>query len=136
MGSPLRNTSKPPSTLQPLSKNKMAAIASATPVAVKGLSLPARKSTAGRAVAQKKAVAKSVVKTAVVCQKETKAAKAVSAGVSAGALFMATYPELALAEVTPSLKNLLLSVLAGGGVLGAIAVAVIGMSQFDKIRRS
>ncbi|KAK3245289.1 hypothetical protein CYMTET_45133 [Cymbomonas tetramitiformis] len=115
----------------------MAAIASATPIAVKGLSLPARKSTAGRAVAQKKVVTKSVVKTAVVCQKENKAAKAVSAGVSAGVLLMATYPEIAqAAEVTPSLKNLLLSVLAGAGVLGGIGIAVIGVSQFDKIRRS
>jgi hypothetical protein len=37
--------------------------------------------------------------------------------------------------VSPSLKNLLLSVLAGGSVLVLIAVAVVGVSTFDKVTR-
>lgn len=39
------------------------------------------------------------------------------------------------AAVTPSLKNLLLSVLAGGTVLAGIAVAIVGVSTFDKVTR-
>jgi|TARA_B100000401_G_scaffold420833_1_gene346607 hypothetical protein len=44
-------------------------------------------------------------------------------------------PLVAEAAVTPSLKNTLLSVVAGGLVLGAIAAAVIGVSTFDKVNR-
>jgi hypothetical protein len=39
------------------------------------------------------------------------------------------------AAVSSSLKNLLLSVLAGGSVLVVIAVAVVGVSSFDKTSR-
>ena len=39
------------------------------------------------------------------------------------------------AAVTPSLKNLLLSVLAGGSVLVLIAAAVAGVANFDKLSR-
>ena len=39
------------------------------------------------------------------------------------------------AAVSPSLKNLLLSVLAGGSVLVLIAVAVTAVSTFDKVSR-
>lgn len=39
------------------------------------------------------------------------------------------------AAVTPSLKNLLLSLVAGGTVLAVIAVAIIGVSSFDKVVR-
>ena len=46
-----------------------------------------------------------------------------------------TNPLVAEASVTPSLKNTLLSVVAGGVVLGAIAAAVIGVSSFDKVSR-
>lgn len=44
-------------------------------------------------------------------------------------------PLVAEASITPSLKNTLLSVVAGGVVLAAIAVAVIGVSSFDKVSR-
>ena len=37
--------------------------------------------------------------------------------------------------VSPSLKNLLLSVLAGGVVLVAIGAAVAGVSTFDPVQR-
>ncbi|XP_051129656.1 uncharacterized protein LOC127250416 [Andrographis paniculata] len=47
-------------------------------------------------------------------------------------------PEMAQAAdgLTPSLQNFLLSIAAGGVVLGAIAGAVIGVSNFDPIRRA
>ena len=45
-------------------------------------------------------------------------------------------PDVAEAAVTPSLKNALLSIVAGGVVLAAIVGAVIGVSNFDPVRRS
>jgi hypothetical protein len=45
-------------------------------------------------------------------------------------------PLAAQAAVTSSLKNLLGSVVAGGVVLGAIAGAVVLVSQFDKVDRT
>ncbi|TYJ24951.1 hypothetical protein E1A91_A07G014600v1 [Gossypium mustelinum] len=47
-------------------------------------------------------------------------------------------PEIAQAAdgVTPSLKNFLLSIAAGGVVLVAIIGAVIGVSNFDPVKRS
>ena len=42
---------------------------------------------------------------------------------------------LSTAAVSPSLKNLLLSVLAGGSVLVVIAVGVVAVSSFDKVTR-
>lgn len=44
-------------------------------------------------------------------------------------------PLVAEAAVTPSLKNLLNSVIAGGVVLGAIAGAVSAVSAFDPVNR-
>ncbi|KAH1131869.1 hypothetical protein J1N35_003247 [Gossypium stocksii] len=47
-------------------------------------------------------------------------------------------PEIAQAAdgVTPSLKNFLLSIAAGGVVVVAIIGAVIGVSNFDPVKRS
>ncbi|KAK5773198.1 uncharacterized protein LOC108463015 [Gossypium arboreum] len=47
-------------------------------------------------------------------------------------------PEVAQAAdgVTPSLKNFLLSIVAGGVVLVAIVGAVIGVSNFDPVKRT
>lgn len=59
----------------------------------------------------------------------------VGAAVSAAAVATISSPLAAEASVTPSLRNTLLSVVAGGVVLAAIAVAVIGVSSFDKVSR-
>merc|ERR1711959_728607 len=48
----------------------------------------------------------------------------------------ATLPITTQAEVTPSLKNLLNSVLAGGVVLAAIAAAVSAVANFDPVNRA
>ncbi|KAK9142208.1 hypothetical protein Syun_011608 [Stephania yunnanensis] len=45
-------------------------------------------------------------------------------------------PDVAEAAVSPSLKNFLLSIVAGGVVFGAIVGAVIGVSNFDPVKRS
>jgi Sec-independent protein secretion pathway component TatC len=53
-------------------------------------------------------------------------------------LAAAVVPEIAEAAqpgVSPSLKNLLLSVVAGGSVLTVIGVAVAGVSTFDPVKR-
>ena len=64
----------------------------------------------------------------------TKLEKMTAAATAASAAALAN-PLVAEAAVTPSLKNTLLSVVAGGLVLGAIAAAVIGVSTFDKVSR-
>ncbi|ESW10671.1 hypothetical protein PHAVU_009G228600 [Phaseolus vulgaris] len=45
-------------------------------------------------------------------------------------------PDVAEAAVSPSLKNFLLSIGAGGVVVVAIVGAVIGVSNFDPVKRS
>ena len=53
-------------------------------------------------------------------------------------LAAAVVPEIAEAAqpgVSPSLKNLLLSVVAGGFVLTVLGVAVAGVSTFDPVKR-
>ena len=57
------------------------------------------------------------------------------AGVTVGVAAMMANPLVAEAAVTPSLKNLLSSVVAGGVVLGAIAVGITAVSTFDTINR-
>ena len=58
-----------------------------------------------------------------------------TAAATAAAAAALANPLVAEAAITPSLKNTLLSVVAGGIVLAAIAAAVIGVSTFDKIGR-
>ncbi|GAB4836957.1 hypothetical protein Ancab_001871 [Ancistrocladus abbreviatus] len=45
-------------------------------------------------------------------------------------------PQVAEAAVTPSLKNFLLSIFAGGVVLAVLGGAVIGVAFFDPVKRS
>ncbi|KAG0616347.1 hypothetical protein M758_5G107400 [Ceratodon purpureus] len=62
----------------------------------------------------------------------------VAALTSLALLAAAVVPEIAEAAqpgVSPSLKNLLLSVVAGGTVLTVIGVAVAGVSTFDPVKR-
>ncbi|KAK4391851.1 hypothetical protein Sango_1962900 [Sesamum angolense] len=64
--------------------------------------------------------------------------KAVS-GLTAAALTASmVVPDVAEAAsgVSPSLKNFLLSIVAGGVVLTAIVGAVIGVANFDPVKRS
>ncbi|XP_039144426.1 uncharacterized protein LOC120281800 [Dioscorea cayenensis subsp. rotundata] len=64
----------------------------------------------------------------------------VVAGLTAAALAAALLvPEVAEAAqpgISPSLKNFLLSIAAGGVVLTAILGAVIGVANFDPVKRS
>ena len=56
-----------------------------------------------------------------------------TAAVTAASAAALANPLVAEAAMTPSPKNTLLSVVAGGIVLAAIGAAVIGVSTFDKI---
>lgn len=44
-------------------------------------------------------------------------------------------PLVAEAAVTPSLRNFLYSLVAGGTVLGGIALAITAVSNFDPVKR-
>jgi hypothetical protein len=57
------------------------------------------------------------------------------AGVAAGAAAMLASPLAAQAAVTPSLSNLLNSLVAGGAVLALIATAISAVSNFDPVSR-
>ncbi|KAJ6957633.1 hypothetical protein D5086_031903 [Populus alba] len=76
------------------------------------------------------------------CRFQVKASlkEKVVTGLTAGALTVSmVIPEVAEAAgpgVSPSLKNFLLSIVAGGVVFAAIAGAVVGVSNFDPVRRS
>jgi hypothetical protein len=66
---------------------------------------------------------------------EKKDVEKVMAGVTVGVGAMMAHPLVAEAAVTPSLKNLLNSVVAGGLVLGTIALAISTVSSFDPVNR-
>ncbi|KAK7328869.1 hypothetical protein VNO77_22997 [Canavalia gladiata] len=58
-------------------------------------------------------------------------------GLTAAALTVSMMvPDVAEAAVSPSLKNFLLSIAAGGVVLAVIVGAVIGVANFDPVKRS
>ena len=68
------------------------------------------------------------------CSAEKRQAALSAAVVTSVGAAMAN-PLLAEAAVTPTLKNLVSSVIAGAIVLGLIAVAVTAVSNFDPVRR-
>lgn len=69
------------------------------------------------------------------CCSADKKELALPAGVTAGLVAMMAHPLYAEASVTPSLKNLLNSVVAGALVLGLILGAVTVVSNFDPVSR-
>mmetsp|Transcript_4553 Transcript_4553/g.10673 ORF Transcript_4553/g.10673 Transcript_4553/m.10673 type:complete len:136 (-) Transcript_4553:562-969(-) len=66
---------------------------------------------------------------------QPKQLQALQAGVIASAGAALANPMVAEASVTPSLKNFLLSLVAGATVLAAIAGAVTAVSNFDPANR-
>lgn len=94
----------------------------------------ARKAFSGIAVAAKPQQVVCRANRRVECSAQKKQ-EALAAGVTVGVATMMMNPLVAEAAVTPSLKNLLNSVVAGGLVLGLIAVAITGVSNFDPVNR-
>ena len=66
---------------------------------------------------------------------ERKQQVALPVAVSAGLISMMASPLYAEAAVSPSLKNLLFSLIAGGVVLVGIVTAVSGVASFDPVAR-
>ncbi|XP_059276675.1 uncharacterized protein LOC132030900 [Lycium ferocissimum] len=89
--------------------------------------LPIRPS---KQIVTSKQVAKFVVKASL----KDKAVAGLSAGVLTASMVV---PDVAQAAdgVSPSLKNFLLSIVSGGVVLAAIIGAIIGVSNFDPVKR-
>lgn len=61
--------------------------------------------------------------------------KALIAGLSAASAATLALPSIAEAAVTPSLRNFVYSLVAGGVVLGAIAIGLTAVSKFDNVKR-
>ncbi|KAG9457370.1 hypothetical protein H6P81_001878 [Aristolochia fimbriata] len=65
-----------------------------------------------------------------------KAVTGLTAVALTAAMVLPDVAEAAQPGVSPSLKNFLLSILSGGVVLGVIVGAVIGVANFDPVKRS
>ncbi|PIA27701.1 hypothetical protein AQUCO_07600103v1 [Aquilegia coerulea] len=92
------------------------------------------------AIRPSKAIATNVSKTNAKFQINASMKEKMAAGLTAGVLSASlVIPDMAQAagsDVSPSLKNFLLSIAAGGVVFTAILGAVIGVSNFDPVKRS
>ncbi|KAJ4847720.1 hypothetical protein Tsubulata_027613 [Turnera subulata] len=83
-------------------------------------------------VRQSKANRKFQVKASL----KEKAVTGLTAAALTASMVIPEVAEAAGSEVSPSLKNFLLSIVAGGVVLVAIVGAVVGVSNFDPVKRS
>lgn len=79
---------------------------------------------------------KSSSKFQVQASLKEKAITGLTAAALTASMVIPDVAEAAESGVSPSLKNFLLSIVAGGVVLTAILVAVIGVSNFDPVKRS
>ncbi|KAI3443581.1 hypothetical protein Pfo_000246 [Paulownia fortunei] len=91
--------------------------------------LPVRPSKAAAAVS------KPIGKCEVRASLKEKAVTGLTAAALTASMIVPDVAEAA-SGVSPSLKNFLLSIVAGGVVLTAIVGAVIGVSNFDPVKRS
>nr|CAD1825086.1 unnamed protein product [Ananas comosus var. bracteatus] len=66
---------------------------------------------------------------------EDRAVAGMTALALAAALVIPEVAEAAQPGLSPSLKNFLLSIVSGGVVLGALVGAVIGVANFDPVKR-
>ena len=65
-----------------------------------------------------------------------KAVTGLTAAALTASMIIPEVAEAAESGVSPSLNNFLLSIVAGGAVLSAIVGAVIGVSNFDPVKRT
>lgn len=65
-----------------------------------------------------------------------KAVTGLTAAALTASIMLPDVAEAAESSVSPSLKNFLLSIVAGGVVLGAIFGAIIAVSNFDPVKRT
>ncbi|KAL2548551.1 photosystem II subunit X [Forsythia ovata] len=79
---------------------------------------------------------KSLSKVKVEASFKEKAIAAITAAALTASMVIPEAAEAAGNDLSPSLKNFLLSIVSGGVVLGVIIGAVIGVSNFDPVKRS
>lgn len=94
--------------------------------------LPVRPSKAARFLAKPKSRARLQVQASL----KEKAVTGLTAAALTASMVIPQVAEAAGPGVSPSLKNFLLSIAAGGVVLAAIVGAVIGVANFDPVKRS
>ncbi|KAG8367179.1 hypothetical protein BUALT_Bualt16G0045700 [Buddleja alternifolia] len=87
-----------------------------------------------RRPSSKAAVSKPAGKFAVSASLKEKAVTGLTAAALTASMIVPDVAEAA-SGVSPSLKNFLLSIVAGGVVLTAILGAIIGVSNFDPVKR-
>ncbi|CAI5513292.1 unnamed protein product [Closterium sp. Naga37s-1] len=112
----------------------MAAFAVCSASVVAPTSLLANKSVASSKLSATPMLVSNKSRVVMSAKKEQNIALPVTAALIAAAII----PEIAEAAqpgVSPSLQNLINSVIAGGVVLGGIAVAIVGVSTFDPVKR-
>lgn len=83
----------------------------------------------------KKAVAMKPTSKAIQASLKEKAVTGLTAAALTASMVIPEAAEAA-SSFSPSLKNFLLSIIAGGVVLGAIFGAVIGVANFDPVKRT
>ncbi|CAN6206450.1 unnamed protein product [Urochloa humidicola] len=107
----------------------------AAPLSVAGLSRKPASSSSFQPLQARAArpAARMAVRASAASMKE-KAAAGLTAAAMAAALVMPDVAEAA--QLTPSLKNFLLSIVSGGVVLVAIVGAVVAVSNFDPVKRA
>lgn len=94
--------------------------------------LPVRPSKAVSAAAPTRSTGKLQVRASL----KEKVVTGLTAGAMTATMVVPQVAEAADSGLSPSLKNFLLSIVAGGVVLVAIVGAVIGVSNFDPVKRS
>lgn len=79
---------------------------------------------------------KSTARLQVRASLKEKAVSGLTAAALTASMVIPDIAEAADSGVSPSLKNFLLSIVAGGVVLAVLVGAVIGVSNFDPVKRS
>ncbi|KAK4769413.1 hypothetical protein SAY86_027563 [Trapa natans] len=79
---------------------------------------------------------RSCGKLEVMASLKEKAIKGLTAAALTASMMIPEVAEAADSGVSPSLNNFLLSIVAGGVVVGAILGAVIGVANFDPVKRA
>ncbi|KAF5726089.1 hypothetical protein HS088_TW02G00889 [Tripterygium wilfordii] len=82
------------------------------------------------------AASKSSGRLQVKASLKEKAVTALTAAALTASMVIPDVAEAADSGVSPSLKNFLLSIVAGGVVLVALAGAVVGVANFDPVKRT
>lgn len=94
--------------------------------------LPVRPSKAARSLGKPKSRARLQVQASL----KEKAVTGLTAAALTASMVIPEVAEAAGPGLSPSLKNFLLSIVAGGVVLAALVGAVIGVANFDPVKRT